>query len=151
MEINETLDSAVIQQEQRVSERHIASGGKRFANYLIDAVIVYILMFLAGMGYVILTGSADIGKLESYLYGILVMIGYYTIMESIFGKTIGKMVTGTRVVHEDFSKPSVSKIFARSLCRLIPFEPLSCLGDRPTGWHDTIPDLWVIDERAMRQ
>lgn len=150
MEINETLDSNVIQKDQKVSEHHLASGGKRFANYLIDMVIIYILMFLVVIAHAASTGNVEIETIVSYLYAAIIIVLYYSIMESTTGKTIGKMITGTRVVYDDFSKPTFGKIFTRSLCRLIPFEPFSCLGSKPTGWHDSIPDLFVIDEKSIR-
>lgn len=151
MESNETLDAGLIQQELRVSEQHIASGGKRFANYLIDWIVLYLLKIVLLFGYMRSVDTDMSGYFTSILISILLLIVYYTVMESILGKTVGKFITGTRVVYEDFSKPSAGKIFVRSLCRIIPFEPFSCLGSKPTGWHDTIPELWVIDEKAMRQ
>jgi len=75
---------------------------------------------------------------------------YYTILEATTGKTIGKMITGTKVTNDDFSKPSLGSAFKRSLCRLIPFEPLSFFGSSsPSGWHDTITDTWVVDENTI--
>lgn len=149
MDSNQILDSSIVQQEQQVMEHHLASGWKRFANYLIDYVILYIAIIVVLAIYMGANGLTNLGTLEAYLIFIIGKILYYTILESTVGKTIGKMVTQTKVVNNDFSKISFGTAIKRSLCRFIPFEPFSCLGSFPAGWHDSIPDTWVIDEKTI--
>ena len=55
------------------------------------------------------------------------MVGYYVILEASFGWTIGKLVTGTRVVRFDGDKPHFPQILGRTFARFIPFEPFSVL------------------------
>ena len=83
-------------------------------------------------------------NLVGFLLGLIVVLGYYVIMEAAFQKTIGKMLTGTHVVTADGNVPSFGQIVGRSFARMIPFEPLSFFGKTPTGWHDRLSGTRVI-------
>jgi uncharacterized RDD family membrane protein YckC len=58
------------------------------------------------------------------------------------GANAGKLLSGTVVVNEAGGKPTIGQVFARTLCRFIPFEAFSFLGKR--GWHDSIPKTHVV-------
>jgi uncharacterized RDD family membrane protein YckC len=62
------------------------------------------------------------------------MFIYYGLSESLTGRTLGKLATGTRVVNNKGITPSVNEILLRTLCRFVPFDALSFFGD--SGWHD---------------
>ena len=147
MENNEILDSGVLDQSNSKAEVYeYASTGKRFANYIIDRIVLLILIFICGMLYAVaFPENGEMSTLTSYLIGYSVLILYYTILESTTGKTIGKMITGTRVLNDDNSVPSTGTIFKRSLCRIIPLEPLSFLGGN-NGWHDSITYTQVVND-----
>lgn len=148
MENDEILDAKVVEHNQKVESNHLASSGKRFANFIIDLVMIYIIAIILSVLYVY--AGINFDKVPSFLIGVILQISYYTILEATTGKTIGKMITRTKVVLSDFSKPSLGSIFKRSLCRIIPFEPLSFFGSSsPSGWHDTITNTWVVDENAI--
>ena len=53
------------------------------------------------------------------------------------------------VVLEDGTKPTTSDIVIRSLCRFIPFEAFSFLGDEGRGWHDSLSDTYVVDVEKL--
>ena len=72
------------------------------------------------------------------------VVGMVIIVEGATGRTLGKLVTGTRVVNAAGGTPSFKQILGRSLARFIPFEAFSFLGDDGRGWHDSIPDTYVI-------
>ncbi|WP_394746925.1 RDD family protein [Spongiimicrobium salis] len=58
---------------------------------------------------------------------------YYVILEGVFRQTLGKALTNTFVSTTKY--PYIRAVLWRTLCRFIPFEPLSFLmGGR---WHDT--------------
>jgi uncharacterized RDD family membrane protein YckC len=139
--------SSLMADPTQVLDEHMASSGKRFANFLIDRIVIYFLSIFLGIFVTLFTkGNRNFFTetfLQYFLYYALEVI-YYTILESTTGKTVGKMVTKTRVVCDDFSRPSFGTIFLRTLCRLIPFEAFSCLGNPPKGWHDTINRTWVV-------
>lgn len=128
-----------------------ASKGKRFANYLIDRVFIMLLML---GGFALLLSEEMLMQIEEmnfiieYLLGAVAFIIYYTICETLLrGKTIGKLVTGTRAVSKDNQNLDFGSVFIRSISRVVPFEAFSFLGDGTGGWHDDWSDSKVIDER----
>jgi len=132
----------------------LASKGQRFANLIVDLIFRVVLMFLFGLvaGFLALFGSdgllvwiTEIGTLGEQILGWTLMLIYYTVMEATTQRTIGKYISGTKVVMEDGSKPTIGTVLLRSLCRLIPFEAFSFFGDPSRGWHDTITNTYVID------
>lgn len=70
--------------------------------------------------------------------------GYYFVFESIFQRTFGKFITGTKVITATGGKPDIATIAKRSLIRLIPFEPFSFLGPKVCGWHDKWTGTFVV-------
>lgn len=85
-------------------------------------------------------------RLSDYILGIIILLIYYIIIESITtSRSIGKYLTKTKVVLEDGSTPGVKDVILRSLCRIIPFEVFSFLGETGRGWHDSISDTYVVD------
>ena len=71
---------------------------------------------------------------------------YYLIFEGLFQTSPVKYITGTRVVNAStMESPGFGKIFIRTLCRRIPFEPFSFFGQQ--GWHDSISGTEVIAEK----
>jgi uncharacterized RDD family membrane protein YckC len=86
-------------------------------------------------------------QVVSSLVGIFCMLGYYLVMEAAFGRTIGKLATGTRVVTVEGGAASFGQILGRTLCRLIPFEAFSFLTENAVGWHDSIPKTRVVKIR----
>ncbi len=147
MENNDVLDSGVLDQQITKTETYeYASTGKRFANFIIDRIVIFILIFICGIIYAIaFPGEEEMGTLTSYLIGYSVLVLYYTILESSTGKTVGKMITGTRVLNDDNSSPSTGTILKRTLCRIIPFEAFSFLGGN-NGWHDTLTYTQVVND-----
>ena len=118
----------------------IASKWKRVFNYLIDAIVIYVI----SIPFVIF--NLD-NPFQQSLVTIFVFFFYYLIMEVAFRATIGKLITNTRVVNFDGSR--AEDIFIRTICRFIPFEPLSFLfGDR--GWHDSLSKTIVIDRKLRK-
>jgi uncharacterized RDD family membrane protein YckC len=129
---------------------------KRFFNYLIDIMFYYMIMISIGIVWggvmLIAGGTYDESASDSFIWnivGIGGLLAYYITFESIFGKTIGKMVTNTKVVMMDGTKPSFQKIVFRSFARIIPFEAFSLLSPNPRGWHDTLSDTIVIDDISL--
>lgn len=118
-----------------------ASIGIRFANYIIDLVIFYILSIVVGLLLANSLPSAGIGI--SYVITYLLFIIYYTLMEGATqGKTVGKLVTGTIAIRNDGAPFTFYDAMVRSFCRIVPFEPLSAFGGNP--WHDKWTNTKVI-------
>lgn len=135
---------------------HYASQNKRLANYLLDWVFVQVFSFGIGIavGFVFIAmhgvemtpeQNANM-TLVSMIMGFGFFALYYVLMEAVFGATLAKFITKTRVVSVDGGKAGFGKILGRSLARMIPFDPLSYLfGDKRVGWHDSLSGTRVID------
>lgn len=128
-----------------------ATGGQRFANHLIDFVIYYVVVFLFVFGVLFATRDEDLAREAEnnvgmqYLVGAIIFLLYYSITEFAFkGRTIGKLITGTRAIKVTGEPLTFGDAFMRSLCRLVPFEPFSFLGEGASGWHDKWTKTVVI-------
>lgn len=146
--MEETTNDNILEDIQYEINLEPVSPGIRFANYIIDLIAFYAIMFLIGIiwGLAALNTGAtisDLGKLEQYVLSITLYLLIYSIMEGATkGRTLGKLVTGTIALKEDGSPITFGDAFLRSLCRLIPFEPFSAFGYRP--WHDKFTNTIVV-------
>ena len=127
----------------------VASKGRRFGTFIVDYISYLCLSVAIGVGIALVFGQEGIDALErvpNLIVGMAIITAYYVFFEAIWGRTPGKFLMGTVVVTEHGEKPSFGQIIGRTLCRFIPFEPLSCLGER--GWHDSIPKVLVVNARG---
>ncbi len=132
-----------------------AGAGQRFANYIIDVIIFYVL----ALGVAVVIGLLSPDTLTTYaeddsfdISGRLLSLVFYGlymgIVEAIFkGKSLGKLITGTRAVMLDGSPINASKAFARGFSRAVPFCVFSALGTPCNPWQDKWTDTMVIDEK----
>lgn len=132
-----------------------ASSGKRLANYFIDLILFYILLFILGM-IIALTSPQSLENdtllsdnvLVDRLLSLILFGVYMSLIEGIFkGRTLGKLITGTKAVNADGSTLSFSTALGRGFSRIVPFEPFSALGNPPYPWHDKWTNTYVIDVR----
>ena len=146
-----------------VDEYVAASLGQRFLNYLIDTVMQLLFMIVLAMVSFIIgdllgtkkpvefVAKLDQNRIALYTVTYTIALIYYNLFEILFARTIGKFITGTAVVNEFGEKPSHENILIRSLCRLIPFNPLSVLIFGGRGWHDSISKTYVVDKKALEE
>ena len=128
------------------SELQIATTGQRFANYLVDGAATTALNFVNGFALAVVGRRP--GLVGSLALSVLTVSAYYVVLEARSGLTLGKLVTGTRVVTEAGAEPTLGRVVGRTFARLIPFEPFSFLGgSRPVGWHDSLSRTRVIRTR----
>ena len=137
-----------------------ASSGKRFANYLIDMVFFYLVVIfwiiILSLVYPSIQDSFDendnlFGAFADRIIGLLLYALLMSLVEAIFrGKSVGKLITGTKAVNEDGSDISFSTAFARGFSRAVPFNAFSALGHPCYPWHDKWTRTFVIDEKANR-
>lgn len=136
-----------------------ASKVERFVNWVVDFLFIvwggfFLIMFGVG-GLLWDLYRVDIG---GDVAGVVILLGwwflYYFILELAFGRTVGKFITGTKVVNREGEKPSAGKIALRTLIRFVPFEALS--GFRISNeestwargcWHDDWSDTVVVKTR----
>lgn len=139
------LDNEIVEAPVEVNES--ASNGVRFANYLIDYVAIFVItmpvfLVLAVMGLYDLESEV---LLLDQLISYVVYLIYYILIEGLTrGRSLGKLITGTKVITLEGEKPSFGVSVKRSLCRLIPFEAFSFLGQPDKGWHDSITKTRVV-------
>ncbi len=128
-----SLDEVNENSENELTMESIAKKKSRFFNFLIDFGLIYLF------------GQYFMFKNEMTILwlGPFVFI-YYFLFEIIFGVTLGKMITKTKVTDVFGNRPTFFSIFIRSLARLIPFEALSFLSSKGRGWHDFFSGTYVI-------
>lgn len=123
------------------TEYQNAGQGRRFINFLIDYYIVsWSLSFLAGY----LFPYAD--ETALWVISLLFIILYFFLFETFTGKTLGKLITRTKVLNLLDEKPSAGQVLIRTFCRFIPFDVFSYLSSRPIGWHDSISKTYVAEK-----
>ncbi|KIO54046.1 RDD family protein [Flavobacterium hibernum] len=121
----------------------------RFVNFAIDFVVIFIL-------YVIIVPTIEsilplTSRVELSIYRILSLVlfiaFYYISFEYNSQKTLGKIITKTKVVTLDGNKPEFMDIVSRTFCRLIPFDRFSFFFTR-NGFHDAISGTKVIKDNV---
>jgi uncharacterized RDD family membrane protein YckC len=145
-------------QEIRINNDMLASHGKRLANFVLDYITYFVISIIIGIVLALLDILFGISEpliwvtemegIGEYLLGMVIILMYFLIMESVTGRTLGKFITGTKVLKEDGSELTPQDVLIRSLCRFIPFEAFSFLGTPPRGWHDTISKTVVVDIKS---
>lgn len=132
----------------------------RLVNLIIDIIVYFIFTIVIGFifgfaGVLLGFDMSFLGELEedsllSRVIGVILMIIYYTLIETVTkGRSVGKFITGTMVVNENGGKPDMTIYLKRSLLRLIPFETFSFFGEN--GWHDKISKTRVVNKTAYEE
>ncbi|MFH6998343.1 RDD family protein [Flavobacterium sp. FlaQc-57] len=143
-----------------VEKKLLASDRDRFINCILDFLSVFITMFVSSL-IVIIVGNVfnwDIFSIwekfiidSRYLACLSFLMFNYFVLEWLFGRTMGKLVTGTIVVNKNGLKPDFGVIFIRTLCRLIPLDALSFLGKSEMFWHDSISKTYVVEKKELER
>lgn len=156
----EPKEYSIFEEMEQNAPINYASMGQRFANYVIDFIVFYLATFIFGIVlaiiqriteswflYELLVNESAESKFWMYLFASLVFIITYTFIEGVTkGRSLGKLITGTKAVMEENGTDITWAIaLKRSLCRIVPFEPFSALGGTP--WHDKWTGTTVIRTR----
>lgn len=116
--------------------------GRRFGNLVIDTFVFFALV--AGTVFTLsfqqLLTWASWGTLGVLLLYALV----WTLPEMLFGRTLGKLITGTKVVNLRGELPSVGQACIRTIVRWVPFDTWSFLWGDNVGWHDSWANTRVV-------
>jgi uncharacterized RDD family membrane protein YckC len=128
-----------------------AGPGWRFLNLLFDGIIIGVILVALTVVLMIFisvffgAGQLNILKNRSLVWTacLVTAFAYYFVSETAFGRTPAKFITGTEVVDEAGGKPSTLALFKRTVCRFIPFEPVSFFFGR-VGWHDGYSETRVV-------
>ncbi len=117
-----------------------ADGAKRFLNFVIDAAVIISMIIIFNKFYFFLKilhvhdafKIFDLALIFTYFYGL----------EMSIGKTVGKMITKTKVVTETGDKPTTQQMLVRTISRFIPLEPVLYIGG---SWlHDSLSHTKVV-------
>ncbi|NRA11857.1 MAG: hypothetical protein HRT57_07880 [Crocinitomicaceae bacterium] len=142
-----------VEDYQRAIPRKVqlVNGLPRFGHYIIDALIIGVI--LACVDFFLLDGvylgypvGFEVNGFEFNLIPtidqIIITVGYYFICEKTMQRTIGKFATNSVVINEYAEAPKSRSLIGRSFSRLVPFDAISCFGDR--GWHDRWSKTYVV-------
>ena len=128
------------------TQTEIASRLRRLLNMLIDTVGYFVLAAVVGVVIAMINPQflSNDSTLESYLFALSINVLYYLPSEALFGRTLGKLVTRTRVVAVSGEPPTFWQIFGRTFARLIPFEAFTFLTSSGIGAHDNLSRTRVV-------
>lgn len=131
-----------------------AGAGRRFINFLVDYIAFFSLAVVIMILVAMIFGDEVLGAISegfpSYLFGWLAYFSYYVFCEGLWGRTLGKLITGTVVVDDRGGKPSFGQVLGRSAARFIPFEAFSVLfAENSRGWHDSLAKTHVVQVRGV--
>jgi uncharacterized RDD family membrane protein YckC len=142
--------SAVDDDAASLDGKRVASRWRRFTNLMIDDIVYYLILAAIAVPIVVQVGAAQLEELflgmsfpGRWLLFAGIRTGYYFSCEATTGRTVGKLVSGTRVVSESGGRPTLVQILQRTVSRLVPFEPFSFFASSP-GWHDRWSKTRVI-------
>ncbi|MEN6496436.1 MAG: RDD family protein [Thermoguttaceae bacterium] len=124
-----------------------ASRSQRFVNYVIDYFFIMVLSFVLGFVLANIMDAEALDSIPGLAWGLLVVLIYFVPLEAAFGRSLGKIITGTKVVAIDGSDPGIGQIIGRTFARMIPFEQFSFLGREAIGWHDRLSGTRVVRTR----
>ena len=132
-----------------------ASRSRRFVNSLIDTVASLLVAIVVGVLLAIVwpqlfttlfdPQEPSVGM--NYLVGMVVGLLYYLPLEAATGRTLGKLITGTKVVSTSGAPLTFPQVLGRTLARYIPFEVFTFLSSSRVGLHDKLSNTRVVSSR----
>lgn len=138
-----------------------ASTGKRFLNFVVDVLGFYAILFAIMIPMIIFNpasfqpdanGNDPFDGIFWNIAGIVLFFLYYFLFEyATGGRTLGKLITGTKAVNTDGSRIDLGTSLKRNAIRLVPFEVFSYFGSPCNPWHDSWTDTMVMDIKKSRQ
>jgi len=146
-------NNITVEKEKQIkAESNVANSILRLINFIIDSfafmTLGVILSVISGLVIFILNIELNQNNdtlfqvVSISMYFIAFMI-YYVLLETKYQRTLGKLLTKTKVTYENGDKPDLNAIIGRTLYRLIPFDRLSYLFLK-NGIHDMISKTIVV-------
>jgi uncharacterized RDD family membrane protein YckC len=136
--------------KQKLTVKTIGSG-LRYVHVIVDYFIMMIIMMLLEF---LPEGTGPFQAIYTLIVGLFVLLllpGYYTIMEFKFQQTPGKMITNSVVINEFAEKPRFRVCLLRTMIRFVPFEGFSCFGTPSRGWHDRWTNTYVVPKDEVQK
>jgi uncharacterized RDD family membrane protein YckC len=132
----------------------------------IDLIVLAVLGFAPIVLALIILGPDNAGAREDLATplvttGLILILLYFPVLESVWGVSLGKLVTGLRVVDKSGRPPGVAKAIVRTLLRLLEVNPF-LLGGIPAGiavlatkrkqrLGDLAAGTYVLSRRKIRE
>jgi uncharacterized RDD family membrane protein YckC len=122
----------------------MASEVKRLINFVIDMAILFGILQL--LDTIPSPGTSPSDAMIVLIISTVFFL-YYFLFETFLQRTPAKYITRTKVITRDGNKPGIGTIARRTLCRLVPFDPISAIGtpsDERSFWHDRWTQTLVV-------
>lgn len=140
---------------QGYREVQVIRGWQRLGHYVLDYCVLYgvsllvqnfIWNYAPDPGDILKMTDTEllIFQLKAAGIGYVQIILFYAGFEGFLGSTPGKMLLRRVVINEYGERPEFPQILLRTICRCVPFEPLSCFW--PRGWHDQWSRTFVVSQ-----
>jgi uncharacterized RDD family membrane protein YckC len=134
----------------------LASQWQRFGNFCLDMIFFYIFayFFAYPIGFILgFIGLGDFFSHNTFFPGVVLIVIYYVPQEAFNGRTLGKLITGTKAVNEDGTELSFGQAVKRNILRCVPFEAFTFLGYKggpmPIRFHDKFSGTKVISLKMV--
>ena len=128
----------------QIVERNKAEKIYRLINYIIDLVVCAFMMWFFFLGFLLyqyfvlgttIEESYDQANINNPLIErILILLMYGLLMfvmeAAIKGRSLGKLITGTKVIKTDGSELIITDLLKRNFIRAVPFDQLSFVGNK---------------------
>ena len=128
-----------------------ASLKQRFFTALIDLfffnLCVFVVTFVLAMVLAVFGAEDILRNIPNLLLSIIYFFIYYVAQESFGGRTMGKLIMGTKALSMDGAPLSFGQVLGRTAWRFMPFEGCSLIfgGDGELlAWHDRMPGTQVV-------
>lgn len=140
----------------KVVQRNKADKLYRFVNFTVDVIFSVFLIWSFYIIYLLLKSSFFITEINPALteeeHSNHVLDGLYLLLLYAFvlfltelatgGRSLGKFITGTKVVKNDGSTLTLKDLLLRNFSRVIPLEQVTFIGN--LGWHDEFSNTTVV-------
>lgn len=124
----------------------LAGKPERLINYAVDTLIISIFSGLFSLFFIFSNSSAYyLESIQSIIF-VVIYILYYFIFEIFSGKTLGKMITKTKVIRRGEGNLSFLKILTRTITRLFFLDMYSYLFGYEIGMHDLLSNTIVVKD-----
>ncbi|MDR9772821.1 RDD family protein [Rhizobium hidalgonense] len=127
----------------------IGSIGSRLGAQILDIIFTAILIFTCGF-VIAFTGilPSNVEAMLIILLGFLVRTPYYILSELIWnGRTLGKKITGIRVINASGRRLTPHQVTARNLMKEVEiFGPMSLLAsiEYQSAWENGLAGAWLL-------
>ncbi|ANL49378.1 RDD domain-containing protein (plasmid) [Rhizobium phaseoli] len=127
----------------------IGSIGSRLGAQILDIIFTNILIFICAF-LIAFTGilPSNVEAMLIVLLGFLLRTPYYILSELIWnGRTLGKKITGIRVINAGGRRLTPHQVTARNLMKEVEiFGPMSLLASVATqsGWEIVLTSAWLL-------